>query len=513
MTPDTTTGQRAGARAWAALAVLGVPAVLVMMNMSVLNLALPSIGASLEPGSAQLLWIADSYGFAVAGLLVTMGALGDRFGHRRILLGGAAAFTCASLLAAFSHGPGMLIAARVAQGIAAAALAPSSLAVIRRLFTDPRQRTLAITIWMLAFLTGGAIGPLLGGLVLQHFWWGAVFLLSVPAMLVLVITGPALLPRDHGSGAGRIDALSVAAGLACPVLLVAGVKILAADGGSPQAWGCAAVGAAAGVLFWKRQRILADPLIDTALFRSPGFTVTVTGMLLVGMVLFGTSLLSAQYLQLVLGHDPLTAGLWTLPSAVVGTAAALLATGLAARWRPLTVMALGTTTALAGPLLLGRADHEPWFVVGGSVLLFAGLTPYLALGTGIVLDAAPAEQAGAASAISETGGELGGALGIALLGSISAAAYRADLTDRLPPGLAPDAASRTLAGTLDRAAKLPPADNATLTEAATTAFTHSIHVHAGAVATIVALLACATWLMRARLKRAGLARRPATTHS
>ncbi|CAM5583236.1 Putative multidrug resistance protein MdtD [Streptomyces tanashiensis] len=218
-TEARTPPERAGAREWTALAVLGVPAVLVMMNMSVLYLALPTLSRDLDPSGPQLLWITDIYGFMVAGALITMGTLGDRIGHRRILLIGAVAFTAASVFAAYANSAGMLVAARAVQGVAAASLAPSSLSVIRNLFRDPAQRTLAITIWMMSFMGGGALGPLVGGVLLQYFWWGSVFLVAVPTMLVLVLTVPFLVPEFRSSGTGRLDLVSVAMSLVTPLAI------------------------------------------------------------------------------------------------------------------------------------------------------------------------------------------------------------------------------------------------------------------------------------------------------
>jgi DHA2 family multidrug resistance protein-like MFS transporter len=215
--------ERAGAREWIALAVLGVPAVLVMMNMSVLYLALPTLSADLDPSASQLLWITDIYGFMVAGSLITMGTLGDRLGHRRVLLIGAVAFTAASVFAAYSTSAGMLIAARAVQGVAAASMAPSSLSVIRNMFRDPGQRTLAITIWMMSFMGGGALGPLVGGALLQFFWWGAVFLVAVPTMALLLATGPFLMPEFRSADSGRLDLVSVAMSLLTPLAIVYGI--------------------------------------------------------------------------------------------------------------------------------------------------------------------------------------------------------------------------------------------------------------------------------------------------
>ncbi|MBB3725653.1 MFS transporter [Nonomuraea dietziae] len=495
---------RAGAREWAALAVLGVPAVLVMMNMSVLYLALPSLSAELRPGGAQLLWITDIYGFMVAGALVTMGTLGDRLGHRRILLIGAVLFACASVLAACSTSAGMLIAARAVQGIAAACLAPSSLALIRALFPDSRQRTLAITIWMMGFMGGGALGPLVGGVLLHFSWWGAVFLLAVPAMALLLVTGPFLIPESRATAAGRLDAVSVVLSLLTPLAIVFGIKDLAVHGFALPSAGVLAAGLAIGTIFVRRQRRLAHPLLDLTLFRIPAFAVPIAGMALVGILLFGTSLLTSQYLQLVLGFSPLEAGLWQLPTAVTGTVVALVVSALTDRIRPAVLMTAGATLAVAGPVLLTQADDNPFVLVCGSVALFAGLTPFMALGTSLVVDAAPSERAGSASAISETGTELGGALGIAVMGSVATGVYGGYLTDHLPPGVPPEvarAARETLPAALEAARRLPESIGVPLAEAAREAFTHSLHVHALITIPLLAALALLTLTLRRTTSR------------
>ncbi|MFE7482750.1 MFS transporter [Streptomyces sp. NPDC057552] len=493
--------ERAGVREWTALAVLGVPAVLVMMNMSVLYLALPTLSRDLDPSGPQLLWITDIYGFMVAGALITMGTLGDRLGHRRVLLAGAVAFTGASVFAAYADSAGMLIAARAVQGVAAASLAPSSLSVIRTLFRDPGQRTLAITIWMMSFMGGGALGPLVGGVLLQYFWWGSVFLVAVPTMLVLLLTAPFLVPEFRPAGPGRLDPVSVVLSLTAPLAVVYGVKSLAADGVGPSSLGAIAAGTAVGALFVRRQRRLDTPLLDLSLFRIPAFAVPAGGMIVVGMLLFGTSLLTSQYLQLVLGFEPLEAGLWQLPTAVGGTVAALWVSGLAARFQPAVLMSAGAALAALGPVLLTRADDGPGFVVAGSLLLFAGLTPFMALGTGLVVGAAPPERAGAASAVSETGAELGGALGIATLGSVATAVYGGHLADRMPDGVPPELAGpagETLPAALEAARQLPEELGTALADTARAAFTHSLHVHALILIPLLLALSALTLTLRRR---------------
>src|SRR6266536_3225333 len=309
-------GSRAGRREWIALAVIALPCLLYSMDLSVLYLALPSLTADLKPSGAQLLWISDIYGFMIAGFLITMGNLGDRIGRRRLLLIGAAAFGCASVLAAFASSVAMLIAARALLGIAASTLAPSTLSLIRNMFLDPRQRTFAIGVWVTSFSLGGALGPLLGGLLLHFFWWGSVFLLAVPVMALLLVLGPRLLPEFRDPDAGRFDLVSATLSLVSVLALVYGIKDLAQNGLGPVPALAILAGLAIGLAFVRRQQKLAEPLIDLRLFRTPAFSASLAANTLSLFLVFGTFFLIAQYLQLVLGLSPLSAGLWTLPSSL-----------------------------------------------------------------------------------------------------------------------------------------------------------------------------------------------------
>jgi DHA2 family multidrug resistance protein-like MFS transporter len=296
------------------LAVLALPCLVYAMDLTVLNLALPKLSEDLQPSSAQLLWIVDIYGFLVAGLLVTMGTLGDHIGRRRLLLAGAAAFAVASVLAAWSTSAGMLIAARALLGMAGATLAPSTLSLIRNMFADPRQRTVAVSVWITSFAVGGAVGPLVGGVLLEWFWWGSVFLVAVPVMALLLVLGPRLLPEFRDPAAGRLDLASAALSLAAVLAAIYGLKQLAQDGPGWLAVGCMLAGLLVGVGFVRRQRRLADPLIDVRLLGNRAFSAALTTNLLSFFVGFGALLFTAQYLQLVLGLSPLEAGLWSLPS-------------------------------------------------------------------------------------------------------------------------------------------------------------------------------------------------------
>src|SRR6266508_2850840 len=397
---NTAVAPRAGRREWIGLAVIALPCLIVVMDVTVLHLAVPTLTADLKPSPSQLLWIVDIYGFLLAGSLVTMGTLGDRIGRRQLLLIGAAAFAAASMFAAFSTSAGMLIAARALLGLAGAALAPSTLSLVRSMFHDPQQRTQAIAIWGASFATGSALGPLVGGLLLERFWWGAVFLVPVPVMALLLLLGPKLLPEFRDPNAGRLDLASAARSLAAVLAVIYGLKLVAQDG---LGW-IPAVSIVAGLLlgavFVRRQQHLADLLIDLRLFRAPAFSAALTVYLLNAVVMFASSFFSAQYLQLVLGLSPLQAGLWTLPGAVSIIAGTMLAPALVRRVRPTTVMVAGLLVCAAGfgVLTLVGAGGLPVLVVG-FVLTALGAGPLVTLVPDTIVGAAPPERAGSAASI------------------------------------------------------------------------------------------------------------------
>src|SRR5918999_4708589 len=249
---------RAGRREWIGLAVIALPCLLYSMDLTVLHLAVPQLTRDLAPSSAQLLWIIDIYGFLVAGSLITMGTLGDRIGRRRLLLIGAGAFGIASVLSAFSTSANMLIATRALLGIAGATVAPSTMSLIRNMFLDPHQRTVAISVWIMSYSIGGAIGPLIGGILLEFFWWGSVFLIAVPVMILLLIVGPMLLPEYRDPNAGKPDVLSVVMSLTAVLTMIYGLKQIAQDGVSMKAILSIVLGLTLAVLFVRRQRTLAD---------------------------------------------------------------------------------------------------------------------------------------------------------------------------------------------------------------------------------------------------------------
>jgi DHA2 family multidrug resistance protein-like MFS transporter len=489
----------AGRREWVGLAVIALPCLLYSMDLTVLYLALPRLTADLKPSSAQLLWITDIYGFMLAGFLIPMGTLGDRIGRRRLLLIGAAAFGVASMLAAFASTVAMLIAARALLGIAAATLAPSTLSLIRNMFLDPRERMFAIGVWVTSFSVGGALGPLLGGLVLHFFWWGSVFLIAVPVMALLLVLGPVLLPEYRDPEPGRLDLASAALSLVSVLALVYGAKALAVNGFGPEPALSFGAGLALGLVFVLRQRKLAEPLLDLRLFRTPAFSTSLAANTLSLFLVFGSFFLLAQYLQLVLGLSPLVAGLWTAPSQLGFVVGSLLAPRTVRRLGPGITMAYGLAIAAIGSALLTQlpkdGGHGLAILVTGSVLLALGVSPVITLATDLIVGAAPPERAGVASALSETGTELGGALGIALLGSIVTAVYRLQLGDALPAGLSSrdaDTARSTLAAAAQLAARLPDHLHTPLLAVAGDAYTHGLHVAAivsAALAITLAVLA------------------------
>ena len=500
---------RATRREWIGLAVLTLAALVYAMDLTVLNLAIPRISEELRPSSVQLLWIIDIYGFLVSGLLITMGTLGDRIGRRKLLLGGAAGFALASLLAAFSQSAEMLIASRAVMGIAGATIAPSTLSLIFTMFQDPKQRSTAIAVWVAAYSVGSAVGPLIGGVLLEFFWWGSVFLIGVPVMAVLLVLGPRNLPEYRDPDARRLDLLSAAMSLLAILGVVYGLKQIAQDGLSLTSILVIVAGVVLGVLFVFRQQRLTSPIIDVRLFRIRAFNASLGTYLLSIFVVIGYFLFISQYMQLVIGLSPLEAGLWSVPASAGFIIGSIAAPRIIHRFRPAVVMGVGMTVAAVGTtilLLLGVGGiANLLLIVAASIVIDLGLAPVITLATELIVGSAPPEHAGAATGVSETSGELGGALGIAILGSIGTAIYRGEVADSLPAGTSPavaDAARDTLGGALAIAHTLPGEVGARVVAAAQLAFVDSLHfvaVVAGISAIVTAIAAAAAlWKVSAR---------------
>jgi DHA2 family multidrug resistance protein-like MFS transporter len=481
----------AGRREWIGLAVLALACLLYVMDLTVLHLAVPSLSADLEPTSSQLLWIIDIYGFVVAGSLITMGTLGDRIGRRRLLMIGAASFAAVSVLAAFSTSANMLIGTRALMGVAGATLAPSTLSLIFVMFQDARQRSIAVGWWIAAFSAGSAVGPVLGGVLLERFWWGSVFLLALPVMALLLVLGPRILPEYKDPEARNLDLPSAGLSLLAVLAVIFALKEVAQDGLGPVPMASVAMGLTAGWVFIRRQRRLENPLIDLSMFRLRVFNVALATNVIAIFIAIGYFLFVAQYLQLVVGLSPLEAGLWSLPSAVGFVIGSTLAPRFIHKVRPGLVIGICLAVAALGLGLLAQVGvwGQLGVIVPASIVIALAFAPVFNLTTELIVGSAPPEKAGAASGIAETGSELGGALGLALLGSLGTAVYRLSLGNQMPAGVDPgsvEAALDTLGGAAAVASRLPEAVGAAMLESAQAAFTAGLRVTA-AVSAVVAI--------------------------
>ena len=495
-------GDRPRMRQWLSLAVLALTALLLSLDVSVLYLALPELSADLGASTTQQLWILDIYSFVLAGFLVTMGALGDRVGRRRLLLTGAAAFGVASTCAAYATTPEQLIFWRAVLGIAGATLMPSTMGLLRTIFTSERAMMTAIGVWFSCFMGGMAVGPLVGGVLLQHFWWGSAFLLGVPFMALLLVVGPRLLPESERHAGAPIDLTSAALSLLAILPIIHAFKEIARGGSVTVAGAVGTVGLGTAWLFLRRQRRITNPLVDLTLFRSRAFSTALAVMLLGGVVMAGLSFVSSQWLQLVAGLTPLGAGLAMLPANV----ALLVASASSA----LVARRLGTRRAMVVGLLvcaLGLAIHTRVgtgtglaLVVSGMVLASFGIMLPSTLTMSVMMQSAPPERAGSVASLSETSGEFGVAVGVAGLGSLATVVYRSQLQ---PYAVAqPDAVGAvsldSLAGALRTAAALPHSAGLELATNAQGAFTTSLTVVAGVGTAILLALAGAAWAVLRR---------------
>jgi DHA2 family multidrug resistance protein-like MFS transporter len=488
---------------WAALAVLILAVLLVAVDATVLGLATPYISEDLKPSGTQLLWIGDVYSFVIAGLLVSMGSLGDRIGRKRLLLLGATAFGVISVLNAYATTPELMILARALLGVAGATLMPATLALIRNLFHDPRERSLAIGIWGATASAGTAVGPVVGGFLLEHFWWGSVFLINLPVMIVLVLVGSKLLPESKNPNPGPWDLSSVALSLVGVIGVVYGVKEAAAHGLGWQPMATGLLGAAALYWFVRRQLTLPAPLLDVRLFRNRGFSGAVLADLLTVLGMSGLVFFLSQYLQLVQGRGPFEAGLAEVPAAAGAVAAGLVAGTFARRFSVRAVVSGGLAAvglALGSLTLLSQSTGYPLL---GAALLVVGVGAGFSftVTADVILSSVPKEQAGAASAVSETAYELGAALGIALLGSVVTGVY-AGFTG---PAGTPAVAHESLGGAVEAAQGLPAHTSEALLNAARESFVDGLTLAAGGGAVVLLATAAAAWflLKGQRLESAG----------
>ncbi|MFG2626005.1 MFS transporter [Streptomyces sp. NPDC048473] len=482
---------------WVALAVLVLAVLLVAVDATVLGLATPFLTEDLKPSGTQLLWIGDVYSFVIAGLLVSMGSLGDRIGRKKLLLTGAVAFGAVSVLNAYASTPEMMILARALLGVAGATLMPSTLALIRNLFHDPRERSLAIGIWGAMASAGAAVGPVVGGFLLEHFWWGSVFLINLPVMAVLVVVGIKMIPESKNPAPGPWDLVSVALSFIGMIGVVYAVKELAAHGVS---WGVALAGIgglAALCWFVRRQLTLPAPLLDMRLFHHRGFSGAVLADLLTILGLSGLVFFLSQFLQLVQERGPLEAGLAELPAAVGAVTAGLIA-GMAARRHSVRSVVSGGLGAIGLALAAVTLIHkETAYPLIGAVLLVVGVGAGFAftVTSDVILSSVPKEQAGSAGAVSETAYELGAALGIALLGSIVTGVYQDFATPKGVPSATAAAAHESLGGAVEAAHGLPAQQASALVSAAQESFVDGLRLAAGIGAAVLLATAVAAWFL------------------
>ncbi|PYC77448.1 MFS transporter [Streptomyces tateyamensis] len=473
---------KAGTREWIGLSVLVLGSLLITIDIGVLYFALPPISEALKPSGTQQLWIMDIYAFGLAGLMITMGWLGDKFGRRRMLMIGAVVFGVASVCSAYSNSPGMLIGSRALLGVGGAILTPTALALISNMFHNPKERKTAIAAFSGTISAGAAIGPILGGLLLGHFWWGSVFLINVPVMLLLLILAPLVLPEFSNPAHGRLDVLGVLLSLAAILPLIWGIKELAINGYSTTPTVALIAGAIFFIAFLLRQRSTTSPLIDLSLFKARGFSGGVVINLLVMLAFAGASLLTNQFLQLVLGYSALKAALWSLAvSPVVGGATGVIAP-LAHKVKPGNLLAGAMAMIVIGFGFLTQVHTSSgvWLVLAGSAGVGAGLVASKQIINEIVVTSAPPERAGSAVAVSETFSEFGAALGVATLGSIASAVFHKQMAGVTAAGLddkALHAARDTLGGTTAVAAQLPQGGQ-DLLNAGRTAFVHGLNLTA-----------------------------------
>ncbi|MGO2050564.1 MAG: MFS transporter [Microbacterium sp.] len=483
MTESVETGgtraPRAGVRGWFALAVLMLPVLLISVDNTVLSFALPEIAIALSPSGAEQLWIIDAYPLVLAGLLVTMGTLGDRFGRRRMLLIGATGFAAVSVLAAFAPTAGLLIAARALLGFFGAMLMPSTLSLLRSIFLNRDQRRMAIAVWASAFSAGSALGPIVGGFLLEHFAWGSVFIIAVPVLIPLLIGAPLLVPESRDPAPGRIDPLSILLSMGTMIPIVYAIKSFAVDGVTVGAFVLVLLGIVMGVLFVRRQKRAPNPMLDMALFRRGTFSGAILVNLLSVVALVGFLYFVPQHLQLVLGLSPMVAGLALVPGMAAVIIAGLTVVPISRRIAPHIVVPSALVFTVIGYLLVAftAAGHGALPLIIAFVVLGIGIGAAETISNELILSSAPAAKAGAASAVSETAYELGAVLGTAVLGGILTAFYRGALV--IPDGVpadAADAARETLAGAYTAAQDLSTQAGDALWTAAAAAFESGVMI-------------------------------------
>ncbi|MEU9116342.1 MFS transporter [Streptomyces sp. NPDC048483] len=498
-TAGVTRLSRDGANRWTVLIVLCVSLLFVALDTTILYVAVPSVTEDLRPGPVELLWIVDVYPLIAASLLILFGTLGDRVGRRRILLLGYGLFGLASAAAALAPNPQILMAARALLGIGGAMIMPATLSILRQVFPDRRERAVAIGVWSAVAAVGAAVGPVLGGFLVENFWWGSVFLINIPMMAAMLLIGRWLLPESRGERNGPWDVVGAVVAAFGVLGIVLGVKRI--GGGtavlSATTLGPILVGTLLLILFVHRQHRRKHPLIDMRLFARPAFGTSVGCIVLAMLALVGLQLIAVQYMQLVLGLQPLETGVRMLPLVFSAMAAGLTGSKLLQAIGPRAMVSLGFTLTAVAVLCLTMMSKEDrvWLLALGFVLLGFGFQSTLFGAYESMLSEAPAEQAGGAAALGETSYQLGAGIGVALLGSVMNAAYAPGLAhvDGVPARDAA-AASHSLGEAYRVADDLGDSARAALRVAARDSFIHGLHVTL--VASAVLLMAGAGIALR-----------------
>jgi EmrB/QacA subfamily drug resistance transporter len=479
-------------RRWWTLAVLCLSLLIVFVGNSSLNVAIPTLARDLHATEAQLQWVVASYSLVFAGLLFSTGAIGDRFGRKGALQAGLVGFMVAAILATVSTEMWQLIGSRALMGAAAAFIMPSTLSIIVNVF-PPQERTKAIAIWAGTTGAAGAIGPVASGWLLGHFWYGSIFLINVPIIVVALVAGWFLVPKSRDPHEQKLDPVGA-------LLSIVGISSLvyalieAPESGwtSTETLVAFAIAFVVLALFVAWELYVDEPMLDMHFFRNPAFSAGTAGMILVFLSMFGVMFLLSQYLQLILGYSALSTAVRLLPMAPIMIVVAPLTPRLSARFGANRVVAAGLLLIAAGFLLFQGMDLHTgyWYVLFCILPLVSGIALAMSPMTAAIMSAVPTRRAGAGSAMNDASRELGAALGVAVLGSLAASHYRSALDGHLGglPAGARGAASGSLTGALHTAAQLPRAAGAALVQAADHAFVGGIHL-AAAGGTLLALVA------------------------
>jgi EmrB/QacA subfamily drug resistance transporter len=482
-------------RRWWALAVLCVTLLVITLDNTILNVAIPALEEDLHASTSQLQWILDGYTLVFAGLLLTMGSLGDRFGRRGALMVGLAIFGAGSAVSAFAGSANQLIFTRASMGIGGALIMPSTLSLLTNIFRDPRERGRAIGVWAAVAGGSGALGPVLGGLLLKHFSWGSIFFVNVPIVIIAIIGGKFLLPSSKDADAPRLDL--VGAGLSIAGLVAVLWAIIE---GPTKGWsngtvlGVLAVGIAlvAGFVLWELN--CKYPMLDVRFFRNRRFSAANVSITLVFFAMFGQMFLGTQYLQTVLGFSALETGVRMLPNAILMVALAPMAPRLVEIVGTKLVVGSGLLIAAAGLVVIGTVPVSDGYIhiLIGFCLVSGGMALTMAPATESIMGSLPRAKAGVGSAMNDTTRQMGGALGVAILGSVFATIYRPGIADKLSgAGLSAEQLTRaqdSIGGALQVANGLPTDTAAQVVAVAKQQFVDGMH-RAIFVAVLVVLLA------------------------